>query len=185
MTLLAAPLWLPLLLATAAVVRLGLGRPVLFRQLRPGLMGAPFTLIKFRTMRPGPGDDAARLTPLGRWLRATSLDELPELLLVLKGTMSLVGPRPLLMEYLDYYDAEQRRRHLVRPGITGLAQVSGRNACTWEEQFRLDVEYVDNCSFLLDVCILWRTLRLVVTRRNVCQPGHATRTPFQGSDQQQ
>lgn len=184
-TLLAAPLWLPLLLATAAVVRLGLGRPVLFRQLRPGLMGAPFPLIKFRTMRPGPGDDAARLTPLGRWLRATSLDELPELLLVLKGTMSLVGPRPLLMEYLDHYDAEQRRRHLVRPGITGLAQVSGRNACTWEEQFRLDVEYVDNCSFLLDVCILWRTLRLVVTRRNVCQPGHATRTPFQGSDQQQ
>lgn len=184
LTLALAPLWLPLLLATAAAVRVGLGRPVLFRQQRPGLLGAPFQLVKFRTMRDGPGSDAERLTPLGRWLRAASLDELPELLLVLNGTMSLVGPRPLLMEYLEKYNAAQRRRHLVRPGITGLAQVAGRNACTWEEQFRLDVEYVDNCAFLLDISILWRTIFLVLARRNVCQSGHATRAPFQGSDQQ-
>ncbi|GAB7081003.1 sugar transferase [Megalodesulfovibrio paquesii] len=185
LTLLAAPLWLPLLVVVGVVVRVGLGSPVFFRQLRPGLLERPFLLRKFRTMREGPGADAARLTPLGRWLRATSLDELPELLLVLRGEMSLVGPRPLLMDYLDKYDATQRRRHLVRPGLTGLAQICGRNACSWEEQFRLDVEYVDNCSFLLDIRILWRTVGLVLQRRGVSQPGQATRMPFQGSDRTQ
>ena len=185
LTLATLPLWLPALAVVAAVVWVGLGRPVLFRQVRPGLLGRPFTLIKFRTMRDGPDPDAERLTPLGRWLRSTSLDELPELLLVLNGTMSLVGPRPLLMEYLAKYDASQRRRHLVRPGLTGLAQVCGRNACTWEEQFRLDLEYVDNCTILMDIRILWRTARLVLTRRGVCEPGQATRRPFEGSDPQQ
>ncbi len=176
------PLWLPLLLGVAVLVRCTLGRPVLFRQERPGLLGRPFTIWKFRTMRHGPGDDAARLTPFGRKLRSTSLDELPELFQVLAGSMSLVGPRPLLMEYLERYTPEQHRRHLVRPGITGLAQIHGRNACSWEEQFRLDVEYVDNCSLLLDISILWRTVRLVASRRGVTQPGQATREKFQGSD---
>ena len=177
----------PLLLAIAAVVRLDVGRPVLFRQRRPGLNGTPFTLLKFRTMRNTRDStgtllaDADRLTRLGRFLRSTSLDELPELWNVLKGDMSLVGPRPLLMRYLDRYTKEQARRHAVRPGITGLAQVGGRNALTWQQKFALDIEYVDNCSWRLDVTILARTARDVLARRNVNQPGHATAQEFMGT----
>lgn len=177
----------PLLLAIAAVVRLDVGRPVLFRQRRPGLNGRPFTLLKFRTMRntrDSTGNllaDADRLTRLGRFLRSTSLDELPELWNVLKGDMSLVGPRPLLMRYLDRYTTEQARRHDVRPGMTGLAQVGGRNALTWQQKFALDVEYVDHCSWRLDVTILARTVRDVLARRNVNQPGHATAQEFTGT----
>jgi sugar transferase EpsL len=177
----------PLLLAIAAVVRLDVGRPVLFRQRRPGLNGTPFTLLKFRTMRSmrdSTGNllaDADRLTRLGRFLRSTSLDELPGLWNVLKGDMSLVGPRPLLMRYLDRYTAEQARRHEVRPGMTGLAQVGGRNALTWQQKFALDIKYVDNCSWRLDVTILARTARDVLARRNVNQPGHATAQEFMGT----
>ena len=177
----------PLLLAIAAVVRLAVGRPVLFRQRRPGLNGTPFMLLKFRTMRntrDSTGNlqaDADRLTRLGRFLRSTSLDELPELWNVLKGDMSLVGPRPLLMRYLDRYTTEQARRHDVRPGMTGLAQVGGRNALTWQQKFALDIEYVDNCSWRLDVTILARTVRDVLARRNVNQPGHATAQEFMGT----
>jgi len=176
----------PLLLAIAAVVRLDLGRPVLFRQRRPGLNGVPFTLLKFRTMRDARDSsgnllaDADRLTRFGRFLRSSSLDELPELWNVLKGDMSLVGPRPLLMQYLDRYTGHQARRHEVRPGITGLAQVSGRNALTWQEKFALDVEYVDSCSWRLDVAILALTAREVLARRNVNQQGHATAQEFMG-----
>jgi lipopolysaccharide/colanic/teichoic acid biosynthesis glycosyltransferase len=176
----------PLLLAIAAVVRLDVGRPVLFRQRRPGLNGLPFTLLKFRTMRDArdssgnPLADAHRLTRIGRFLRSSSLDELPELWNVLKGDMSLVGPRPLLMQYLDRYTSDQARRHKVRPGITGLAQVGGRNALTWQQKFALDVEYVDNCSWRLDVAILALTAREVLRRRNVNQPGHATAQEFMG-----
>jgi sugar transferase EpsL len=177
----------PLLLAISAVVRLDVGRPVLFRQRRPGLKGTPFTLLKFRTMRntrDSTGNllaDADRLTRLGRFLRSTSLDELPELWNVLKGDMSLVGPRPLLMRYLDRYTTEQARRHDVRPGMTGLAQIGGRNALTWQQKFALDIEYVDNCSWRLDVTILVRTVRDVLARRNVNQPGHATAQEFMGT----
>jgi sugar transferase EpsL len=176
----------PLLLAIAAVVRLDVGRPVLFRQRRPGLNGVPFTLLKFRTMRDARHSsgnllaDADRLTRFGRFLRSSSLDELPELWNVLKGDMSLVGPRPLLMQYLDRYTGHQARRHEVRPGITGLAQVSGRNALTWQEKFALDVEYVDSCSWRLDVAILALTAREVLARRNVNQQGHATAQEFMG-----
>jgi lipopolysaccharide/colanic/teichoic acid biosynthesis glycosyltransferase len=176
----------PLLLAIAAVVRLDVGRPVLFRQRRPGLNGVPFTLLKFRTMRDARDSsgnllaDADRLTRFGRFLRSSSLDELPELWNVLKGDMSLVGPRPLLMQYLDRYTGHQARRHEVRPGITGLAQVSGRNALTWQEKFALDVEYVDSCSWRLDVAILALTAREVLARRNVNQQGHATAQEFMG-----
>jgi len=177
----------PFLLAIAAVVRLDVGRPVLFRQRRPGLNGTPFMLLKFRTMRNtrdssgNPLADADRLTRIGRFLRSTSLDELPELWNVLKGDMSLVGPRPLLMRYLDRYTPEQARRHDVRPGMTGLAQVGGRNALTWQQKFALDIEYVDNCSWRLDVTILARTARDVLARRNVNQPGHATAQEFMGT----
>ena len=177
----------PCLLAIAAVVRLDVGRPVLFRQRRPGLNGTPFTLLKFCTMRDARDTignllaDADRLTRLGRFLRSTSLDELPELWNVLKGDMSLVGPRPLLMRYLDRYTTEQARRHDVRPGMTGLAQVGGRNALTWPQRFALDIEYVDNCSWRLDVTILARTVRDVLARRNVNQPGHATAQEFMGT----
>lgn len=176
----------PLLLAIAAAVRLDVGRPVLFRQRRPGLNGVPFTLLKFRTMRDARDSsgnllaDADRLTRFGRFLRSSSLDELPELWNVLKGEMSLVGPRPLLMQYLDRYTGHQARRHEVRPGITGLAQVSGRNALTWPEKFALDVEYVDSCSWRLDVAILALTAREVLARRNVNQQGHATAPEFMG-----
>jgi lipopolysaccharide/colanic/teichoic acid biosynthesis glycosyltransferase len=175
----------PLLLAVACAVRATLGSPVLFRQRRPGLNARPFTMVKFRTMRPsrdaGPADDARRLTRLGAWLRATSLDELPTLWCVVKGDMSLVGPRPLLMEYLDRYTPEQARRHQVAPGVTGLAQVSGRNRLTWEARFALDLEYVDRRSLRLDLWILARTLRGVLRRDGIAADGSATMPEFRGS----
>lgn len=177
---------LPMVLL-AAVVRLRLGRPVLFCQCRPGWHGEPFQMVKFRTMRDAcdpagkPLPDSERLTDFGRWLRATSLDELPELWNVLKGDMSLVGPRPLLMEYLPLYSPEQARRHEVRPGITGWAQVNGRNAISWEEKFALDVWYVDNHSFWLDVKILWMTVKKVVVRDGISAAGEATMPKFSGS----
>jgi sugar transferase EpsL len=177
----------PLLALVALAVRLALGAPVLFRQQRPGLHGHPFTLVKFRTMRDAidrdgvPLPDAVRLTRFGRFLRASSLDELPELWNVLRGDMSLVGPRPLLMEYLPRYTPEQARRHEVRPGITGWAQVNGRNALSWHERFRLDVWYVDHRSPWLDLRILFVTLWRVARRDGISEPGHATATPFTGS----
>jgi len=178
----------PLLLILAAAVRVTLGAPVLFRQRRPGLNGVPFEIAKFRTLteqRDASGallDDARRMTSLGRWLRRTSLDELPELFNVVRGEMSLVGPRPLLMQYLERYSPRQARRHEVRPGITGLAQVSGRNLVTWEERFEIDVWYVEHWSFRLDLRILGRTLVKVVTREGINQPGHETAREFLGSD---
>ena len=178
---------LPLAAAVALIVRVFLGSPVLFRQSRPGLNGVPFRLVKFRTMtdrRDHAGSllpDSERLGRLGRFLRAASLDELPELWNVLVGEMSLVGPRPLLLAYLDRYTPRQARRHLVRPGITGLAQVSGRNGLSWEEKFDLDLEYVDRCSFALDVRILARTIWHVLLRRDINQPGHATAEEFTGT----
>ncbi len=171
----------PLLLAVALAVRVKLGPGVLFCQERPGLHGRPFRILKFRTMLPGPGPDAERLTPFGRFLRSTSLDELPELFNVLKGEMSLVGPRPLLMQYLPRYTREQARRHEVLPGITGWAQVNGRNALTWEQKFALDVWYVDNRSLGLDLLILWRTLRAVLLRQGISAPGQATMAEFMGA----
>jgi len=178
----------PLLLLLAVLVALLLGRPVFFVQQRPGRHGRPFQLIKFRTMvdaRDASGNllpDAQRLTRFGRWLRATSLDELPELWNVLKGDMSLVGPRPLLIEYLPLYSPVQARRHEVRPGITGWAQVNGRNDISWEEKFALDVWYVDNQSLLLDLKILLLTMLRVVQRKGISQRGHATAEKFMGSD---
>lgn len=174
-----APLWLPLLGVVAAVVRAKMGPPVIFRQLRPGLGGRTFELMKFRTMRPrGSGadgeDDADRLTPFGRWLRASSLDELPELLNVLRGDMSLVGPRPLLPAYLSIYTPHHQRRHDARPGVTGLAQVSGRNALTWVQRLDLDVEYVERQSLRLDIAILGRTISAVVSRQGITGEGSAT-----------
>ena len=177
----------PLLGLLALLVRFKLGSPVLFRQQRPGLHGKPFTLIKFRTMtdkRDAQGNllpDAERLTKFGKFLRASSLDELPELWNVLKGEMSLVGPRPLLMQYLPLYTPEQARRHEVRPGITGWAQVNGRNALTWEEKFALDVWYVDNHTFWLDLKIVFLTLWKIVKRESINQPGQVTMKPFAGS----
>jgi lipopolysaccharide/colanic/teichoic acid biosynthesis glycosyltransferase len=162
----------------AVAIRVSMGRPVLFAQVRPGLGGEVFTLYKFRTMRAGSGPDAERITRVGRFLRATSLDELPELWNVLRGDMSLVGPRPLLVEYLDRYSPEQARRHEVRPGITGLAQVSGRNASTWPERLALDVRYVDERSLGLDVRILARTVRAVLRREGISADGHATMPRF-------
>jgi lipopolysaccharide/colanic/teichoic acid biosynthesis glycosyltransferase len=175
------------LLALALLIRRKLGSPVLFRQVRPGLHGNQFTMVKFRTMTDERGldgallPDAQRLTPFGRFLRASSLDELPELWNVLKGEMSLVGPRPLLMEYLPLYTPEQARRHEVRPGITGWAQVNGRNAISWADKFALDVWYVDHCSLWLDVQILWRTVRKVVVRDGINAAGEATMSKFTGS----
>ena len=168
----------------AAAVRLTLGRPVLFRQSRPGLAGAPFELLKFRSMkdaRDRDGNllpDAERLTKFGRFLRSTSLDELPEIWNVLMGDMSLVGPRPLLMEYLPLYSREQARRHNLRPGITGWAQINGRNLLSWDEKFQLDVWYVDNRTFLLDLWILLLTVRAVLSRRGISSADHATMPLF-------
>jgi sugar transferase EpsL len=176
----------PLLSALVLLVRWKLGSPVMFRQQRPGWKGEPFRLVKFRTMtdeRDGGGQllpDVVRLTRFGRFLRASSLDELPELLNVLKGEMSLVGPRPLLMEYLARYTPEQARRHEVRPGITGWAQVNGRNALGWEDRFRLDVEYVDKMSFVLDLKILFLTLKKVIVREGISAADHVTMPEFQG-----
>lgn len=175
------------LLVLILLIRRKLGSPVFFRQVRPGLHGQPFEMVKFRTMTDERGPDgqllpdAVRLTPFGRFLRATSLDELPELWNVLKGDMSLVGPRPLLMEYLPLYTPEQARRHEVRPGITGWAQVNGRNAISWEEKFKLDVWYVDNRSLWLDIKILWLTAKKVLVREGISARGEATMSKFQGS----
>ncbi|MDX2377630.1 sugar transferase [Microbacterium sp. LRZ72] len=177
----------PVILFVAALVAINLGCPVIFRQGRPGLRGRVFTLYKFRSMRnpdaaKGLVSDEQRLTRFGRMLRSTSLDELPTLWNVLKGDMSLVGPRPLLVEYLERYSPEQARRHEVRPGVTGLAQVSGRNSLSWEEKFRIDVEYVDARNATLDTQILWRTARAVVLRRGISHDGHATMAKFGASN---
>ena len=175
----------PLLILIVLVQR-KLGSPVFFHQVRPGLNGKPFEMIKFRTMtdaRDVDGQllpDSVRLTSFGRFLRATSLDELPELWNVLKGDMSLVGPRPLLMEYLPLYSKEQARRHEVRPGVTGWAQVNGRNAISWEEKFELDVWYVDHQSLWLDVKILWLTVKKVLVRDGISAAGEATMSKFKG-----
>jgi lipopolysaccharide/colanic/teichoic acid biosynthesis glycosyltransferase len=180
-------LW-PVLLVVAILVRLKLGSPVIFRHQRPGLHGQPFVMLKFRTMREAfdgegsPLSDELRLTRFGAWLRATSLDELPELWNVLKGEMSLVGPRPLLMEYLPRYSREQFRRHAVRPGITGWAQVNGRNALSWEDKFKLDVWYVDHQSLWLDFRILIKTVKKVFLREGISAQGHATIEDFMGSN---
>ena len=167
LVLLTMVLWLPLLLTVALTVLVTMGRPVWFRQERAGKGGRPFRIIKFRTMRSGEGSDTERLTRVGRVLRATSLDELPQLLQVLTGTMALVGPRPLPVRYLPRYTPEENRRHEVRPGITGWAQVNGRNALTWEQKFAHDVWYVDHRSFGLDVKILFRTVARVFARSGV------------------
>ena len=174
----------PVFVLTSLLVRKNLGRPVLFRQKRPGRDGKLFTLFKFRSMLDARDEnqtlkpDASRLNRFGIWLRASSLDELPELWNVLRGDMSLVGPRPLLAEYLPRYTKEEWRRHDVRPGITGWAQVNGRNEVSWEEKFALDVWYVDNVSFRLDILILWRTVRAVLTARGVSASGHVSAPEF-------
>ena len=178
----------PLVALVSLLVRITMGPPVFFRQRRPGLHGKPFTLYKFRTMtdaRDPQGNllpDEQRLTPLGRFLRSTSLDELPELWNVLQGDMSLVGPRPLLMEYLPLYTPEQFRRHEVRPGITGWAQIHGRNALSWEERFALDVWYVEHVSLMLDLKILFLTLWKVLTREGISHPGSETMPRFTRSE---
>ncbi len=178
---------LPVLAAVAAVVRASMGGPVLFRQVRPGYLGRPFTLYKFRTMRDANGPDgrplpdSERLTRVGLALRKSSLDELPQLWNVLRGDLSLVGPRPLLMGYLTLYSPEQARRHDVRPGITGWAQVLGRNAIGWERRFELDVWYVDHRSTRLDLKILWMTARKVATSEGVAAVGRPTPAPFRGT----
>jgi len=181
------PLMLPVVAVLSVLIVLKLGQPIIFRQTRPGLNGRPFKMIKFRTMNNQcdvDGNllpDAKRLTAFGRFLRSTSLDELPELWNVLKGDMSLVGPRPLLLEYLPLYSSEQARRHEVRPGITGWAQVNGRNALSWEEKFKLDVWYVDNRSIWLDLKILLLTVKKVFVRDGISADGEATMSKFQGS----
>jgi lipopolysaccharide/colanic/teichoic acid biosynthesis glycosyltransferase len=176
----------PLFVVIALCVRFTMGSPVFFRQTRPGQGGRAFTLLKFRTMKveqAGAGvlSDGERLTPLGRVLRRTSLDELPELINVVRGEMSLVGPRPLLMEYLPLYNPEQARRHEVRPGITGWAQVNGRNGIDWEEKFKLDLWYVEHRSFMLDLRILWMTVEGVLSARGISHPGQATMERFRGT----
>jgi len=175
----------PVLLLVGLAVYVSLGRPVFFRQARLGLGGRPFVLLKFRTMRKVADsqhcDDESRLVAFGAFLRSTSLDELPELLNVIKGEMNLVGPRPLLPEYLSLYSAEQARRHEVRPGITGWAQVNGRNDTTWSERLKMDVWYIDNQTFLLDVRIVLKTVRTVLSRGGINQEGHATMEKFRGT----
>jgi lipopolysaccharide/colanic/teichoic acid biosynthesis glycosyltransferase len=178
----------PVIAVVAFQIRRKLGSPVLFRQVRPGKDGQPFEMIKFRTMRDAidkdgnPLPDSERMTPFGAFLRSTSLDELPELWNVLKGDMSLVGPRPLLMEYLPLYSKEQYRRHEVRPGVTGWAQVNGRNAISWEDKFKLDVWYVDNRSLWLDLKIIYLTVKKVLVRDGISAEGEATMSKFTGSD---
>lgn len=177
----------PVIVCIALLVRQRLGSPVLFKQMRPGLHGAPFRMMKFRTMRDATDregrslPDAERLTPFGRMLRSTSLDELPGLINVVRGEMSLVGPRPLLMQYLPLYSPEQARRHDVRPGLTGWAQVNGRNAISWDQKFSLDVWYVDHHNFALDLKILWLTARKVLVRDGISAEGEATMTLFTGN----
>jgi lipopolysaccharide/colanic/teichoic acid biosynthesis glycosyltransferase len=186
--LIAMPIWVLAMLLIMLLVRLKLGTPIFFTQTRPGLHGKPFTLLKFRTMTDARDahrrllPDAERLTDFGRFLRSTSLDELPELINVLRGEMSLVGPRPLLMQYMPRYTPEQARRHGAKPGITGWAQVNGRNAITWEEKFALDVWYVDHWSLALDVRILCRTIWQVAKREGISRDGHATMTEFLGRE---
>lgn len=178
----------PILLVTALLVRIKLGSPVLFTQERPGRDGKIFKLYKFRTMLPprdgviDPAQDAARLTPFGKKLRSTSLDELPELINMIKGDMAVVGPRPLLVQYLSRYSAHQARRHEVRPGFTGLAQVHGRNAISWEEKFDWDVKYVDHITFKGDAQIIWDTVRTVLKREGITGGGEVTMAEFMGSD---
>ncbi len=185
--LLALALLAPVLAIVGWLVRRKLGSPVLFRQIRPGLCGQPFEMVKFRTMRDAvaangkPLPDAERMTPFGNFLRSASLDELPELWNVLKGEMSLVGPRPLLMEYLPLYSLEQARRHKVRPGVTGWAQINGRNALSWDEKFKLDVWYVDHQSLWLDLKILLLTVKKVFVREGISAAGEATMPRFTGS----
>lgn len=177
----------PLYFYVAYKVKKNLGSPVLFRQVRPGLHGKPFEMIKFRTMKDAldeqgnPLPDSERLTPFGKMLRSTSLDEMPELWNVIKGDMSVVGPRPLLMEYLPLYNAEQAKRHDVRPGMTGYAQVNGRNAISWEEKFKLDTWYVENQSTLLDFKIMFKTVHKVLAKDDISADGEATMTKFTGS----
>ena len=176
----------PILIVISMMIRRDMGSPVLFRQTRPGVHGKPFQMTKFRTMRDAidadgrPLPDAKRLTKFGRFLRSSSLDELPELWNVLKGDMSLVGPRPLLMDYLPLYSAEQARRHEVLPGVTGWAQINGRNAISWDEKFSLDVWYVDNRNLWLDLKILWFTIRKVLKREGISSAGEATMSKFEG-----
>jgi sugar transferase EpsL len=178
----------PLLIPLALLVRAKLGSPIFFCQQRPGLRGRPFNILKFRTMtddRDAQGNllpDAQRLTPFGRWLRSTSLDELPELINIARGDMSIVGPRPLLMRYLPLYTPEQSRRHLVKPGLTGWAQINGRNAISWEEKFRLDTWYVDHWSLWLDLKIILLTVIKVVRREGISEQNQATMSEFTGSD---
>lgn len=178
---------LPLSVIVGVLVRIKLGSPVIFKQVRPGLHSVPFTMLKFRTMtdtRDAEGrllPDADRLVPFGRMLRSTSLDELPELINVLKGDMSLVGPRPLLIQYLERYTPQQMRRHEVKPGITGWAQVNGRNALSWEDKFALDVWYVEHQSWSLDIRILGLTVWKILRREGISQPGHATAQEFMGT----
>ncbi|EII3093723.1 sugar transferase [Vibrio cholerae] len=180
-------LFSPIILFIAWKIRKNLGSPVLFRQTRPGLNGKPFEMIKFRTMKDAvdangnPLPDSERMTPFGDKLRNSSLDELPELWNVLKGDMSLVGPRPLLMQYLPLYSREQARRHEVRPGITGWAQINGRNAISWEEKFKLDVWYVDNWSFGLDLRVLLLTVKKVIFKEDISAEGEVTMPPFKGN----
>lgn len=180
---------LPLIAIIGLLISINLGRPILFRQMRPGMSGRPFRMIKFRTMIDAfdecgvPLPDSERLESFGRWLRSTSIDELPSLWNVLKGDMSLVGPRPLLIEYLPHYSAEQARRHEVRPGITGWAQVNGRNGLDWTEKFALDVWYVKHSSFWLDLRILFLTFFSVLRRRGISADGEATMSKFSGNKQ--
>ncbi|BCV40212.1 sugar transferase [Shewanella algae] len=180
----------PIIALVAWKIRENLGTPVLFRQTRPGLHGKPFEMVKFRTMKDAVDEqgnslpDSERMTPFGNKLRSSSLDELPELWNVLKGDMSLVGPRPLLMQYLPLYSKEQARRHEARPGVTGWAQINGRNAISWEEKFKLDVWYVDNRNFWLDIKILLLTVKKVFKREGISADGHVTIEPFTGQAKQ-
>jgi lipopolysaccharide/colanic/teichoic acid biosynthesis glycosyltransferase len=179
----------PIIAIVASRIRKKLGSPVLFRQSRPGLSGKPFSMVKFRTMKDAVDErgnllpDSERMTSFGQFLRSTSLDELPELWNVLKGDMSLVGPRPLLMEYVSLYSEEQFRRHEVRPGVTGWAQVNGRNAISWEDKFKLDIWYVDNRSFWLDIKILFLTVKKVLVRDGISGEGEVTMSKFTGNDE--
>jgi sugar transferase EpsL len=176
----------PLMILIAAVIRMTMGKPVFFRQIRPGLHGKPFTIYKFRTMLNAYDKngfllpDSERLPRFGSFLRSSSLDELPELYNIIKGDMGIVGPRPLLMQYLDRYTPEQARRHEVRPGLTGWAQINGRNAVTWEDKFKMDVWYVDHQNLWLDMKIILMTIAKVIRREGISQPGHATTEEFMG-----
>lgn len=182
LTIITMPLWLPILAVTALLVLVFEGRPVFFTQERSGLQGKPFRLLKFRSMRNGEGTDAERLTRFGRFLRASSLDELPELFHVLSGKMSLVGPRPMPVRYLNRYSETQLRRLEVRPGITGLAQINGRNMLSWDEKFRYDVQYADFHPLWLDVKILFKTVAAVFSASGISAEGEATMTEFKGED---